>query len=302
MKGRCIPWRLLGLCALGLSLAAPPAAAVTREDGAPAYALGLGDAVRASGVGTSALFFNPAGMSRAAQYAVEAGYAFTNDLSGHTFVISAIDSATNDAFALGLSYSYVSSMLSGRDRDGHNFRGGASTGYRGSGWAIFGGVGIRYASMQHGAADSSKNGESDDPEFVTLDAGVVLEITDYIRIGVVGQNLIDTVAIYEAPRLIGVGAALQYEGFEVSFDLDMDLQTDPNEEVLLSYKVGLQYLIQGTVVIRGGYNYDGRVRENRIAVGASYVSKLIGVDLGFQRSLDRGADTIVCLGVKVFVP
>ena len=275
--------------------------AQSREDGAPAVSLGSGDSVRASAVGTSALFFNPGGMPRVKQYAIEAGYNFLNTLGGHSFGVSMVDSATNDALDMGFHYNYILSKRDGKDRDGHSLRGGLGTGYATQDWAIYGGIGVRYTSLAVGKTDNGINAEVDDIEFFTMDAGLVLTISDMFRLGVVGQNLIDTKSLRDAPRTIGVGAAVQVDAFELGVDANVDIGTDLSTP-LVSWHFGAQYLIESMVAVRLGFVYDQGRDDKRIAGGASYVSKLVGVDLGFQQSLDNGDDTIFSLGVRVFLP
>jgi hypothetical protein len=114
--------RNLGLTLAGLgalvasALAAPPAAA--REDGAPAAALGLADAVRSSATGAAGLYFNPAGMGLNHQYSFEAGYSFTKDQPGHAVGASAVDSKTNPALAMGMAYTFITSEEGGGSRSG----------------------------------------------------------------------------------------------------------------------------------------------------------------------------------------
>lgn len=298
MKSRLVA--ALGIM-VALTLVPSTSSAQTREDGAPAMSLGVGDSVRASAVGTSALFFNPAGMPRLKQYAIEAGYSFLNALGGHSFGVSMVDSATNDGLAMGFQYNYVLGKRDGKDRDGHNIRGGLATGYATKDFAIYGGLGVRYTNLVVGAGDNGENGQVDDIEFFTMDAGLVLTISDMFRLGVVGQNLIDTKSLRDAPRTIGVGAALQVESFELGIDANLDIATDP-EAVLVSWHFGAQYVIENLVAVRLGFVFDQGRNDKRIAAGASYVGKLIGVDLGFQQSLDNGDDTIFSLGVRVLLP
>lgn len=274
--------------------------AQARDEGAPANSLGVGDSVRASAVGSSALFFNPAGMPRLKQYAIEAGYSFLNGRDGHSFGIGMVDSATNESLAMGAQYNYILSKRNGKDRDGHNIRGGLATGYATKDFAIYGGLGVRYGSLTVGASDTGDNGETDDVEFFTMDAGLMLTISDMFRIGVVGQNLILT-NDSASPRTIGVGVALQVDDFEMGVDANLDIETG-DDGPLVSWHIGASYLIENLIAIRLGFVYDQGTEDKRIAAGASYVSKLIGVDLGFQQSLDYSDDTIFSLGVRVFLP
>ena len=77
--------------------------AFARQDGAPARALGMSDAVRALGFGTAGLYFNPAAMSQAVQYAIDTGYGYRK--LRHNFHLSLVDSQTNPKLA-AMAYSY----------------------------------------------------------------------------------------------------------------------------------------------------------------------------------------------------
>jgi hypothetical protein len=260
-----------------------------REDSAPASALGRADTMRASAIGASSLHFNPAGMSRVRQYALEASYSFLNRRDGHAFGATAVDSSTNDWLGMGLGYHYVISKVDGKDRDGHSIRAGTSTAYRNDDFTIAAGAGIRYVSLS-------------DTEYFTIDAGVVLDIMNIVRLGAVGQNLIDTKAPAEAPRRIGFGAAVTIADFEVEFDLDLDLQNKP-DDVLLTYAIGAQYMFEKMIVIRAGFLLDHENTHQRLSGGASYVSERLAVDAAVSGALRGGKDDIILgLGVRVFLP
>ena len=271
-----------------------------RDDGAPAASLGVADAVTGNATGTSALYFNPAGMSRLQQYAIESGYNFAGAIEGHTFAASAVDSKTNGNLAMGLGYAYVSSILSGEDRDGSVIRGGLSTGYRTKEFSIFAGVGGKYSALTRGEEDTEDTVDMADVEYFTLDAGLMAEFAGVFTLGLVGRNLIDSKNIQEAPRTIGVGIGGQFKEFSVSADLNADLQSE--EETVLSYAVGAQILLQNAVVVRFGYNGGGLAKTNYISGGLSYVSKAMGADLAFRQSVDGASETSFSLGVKVFLP
>jgi hypothetical protein len=51
-----------------------------------------------------------------------------------------------------------------------------------------------------------------------------------VRIGVVGQNLINTKSVSEAPRKVGFGLTAILGKVEISFDTDLDLQTAPEQQ------------------------------------------------------------------------
>ena len=304
---RCARPLLAALVAtLLLAGAAPsPALAAARDDGGPAASMGTADAATSSATGASALFSNPAGMSRLQQYVLSTGYAFSNGMSGHAVTFGAVDSATNPAVAMGATYTYLTSKLGGATRKGHDVRFGLSSGFRGQDFSLFVALAGRYDALVVGRADTAGNAERDDPKFFTLDAGLILQVGQLFRLGFAAQNLLDTKAVAEAPRRLRVGAGLQLDAFEVTFDTDIDLQSQPpggGSGPVLSYAAGAQYLIAQTFVARAGFRYDGLAQNKRLTLGAGYVSRAFGVDLGFAQSLDVGSDTALTLGVKVFLP
>ena len=132
-------------------------AAQAREEGANAISLAVGDAVRSSAVGPTALYFNPAAMHQFLQYAVETGYQFVNPTDGHVFTAAIVDSATNQMIAAGFSYSYIMGHELGTEteRQGHILRGGLASGYRGKDFSAHLGVGVRYIDLTVGDGGAS---------------------------------------------------------------------------------------------------------------------------------------------------
>ncbi|MGM0578988.1 MAG: hypothetical protein ACQEXJ_24920 [Myxococcota bacterium] len=271
-------------------------AAHAREDGAPATALGRGDAVRASAVGTSGLYFNPAGMGLIHQYQFEAGYGWQEPRDGHTFNAAAVDSRTNNAVAMGVAYGFINSEASGGERDGHRIRGALATGHR---WQSFGfqvGVGVHYLTLDNGIA------EDGEVKFLTLDAGMIFEIAQMLRIGVVGQNLIDTKSLGEAPRKVGLGVSAVFDTVEFSFDTDLDVQSDPDGDVLPTYHLGAQAMLGESVVARAGYNMEGETDAKRITAGLGYVSPVLAADASMGKRLDDADGWLVSVAFRYFLP
>lgn len=296
--------RRVALATTLLALLALPQPAQARQDGAPAYSLGLADAVRASAPGASALFFNPACMAMLRQYSIEAGYSYLDDFEAHAIGASAVDSATNEFLAMGSAYTFMISH--GKEkREGHQVRGGVASGYTGEGFGIHAGLGINYFKLSEEAGKT---------EYFTLDAGILLQIANMVRIGASAMNLIDTTqgrsGHTPAPRTVGLGATLNIDAFQLGFDAEIDVQTKW-DRVPVAYMVGAQYLIESLVVIRAGFRADTglaqRVRDTGhndyvLAAGAGYVSRELGVDLAFEKSLRRKDGVIVGANFRYFLP
>jgi len=281
----------LGLIsALIIATAAP--SAMAREDGAPAAALGTADAVRATAVGASGLYFNPAGMGIASQYAIEAGYSYSDAMQSHAVGAAAVDSKTNQAFAMGVGYTFLLGQGEGYERDGHQIRGGLAGGWDFGEVEFRVGVGGRYLTLDRLAGS--------DPNFFTLDAGIIVEIMQMFRVGLVGQNLIDTKTDY-APRQLGAGAAATFEAFQASFDVNLDLQTDP-ENLFPHYSAGLQYLFGGIVVARAGVSFGGIEDHTSVAFGVGYVSTTLAVDAGFSTYVDVSGGSLFSMSLRYFLP
>jgi len=294
------------LTAFSLTVGASSSAfAAARDDGTPAQSMGTADAVTSSATGATALFWNPAGMSRLQQYAVATSYAFSNATSGHAVTFGAADSATHPAVALGATYTYLTSKVGGATRKGHDVRFGFSSGFRGQDFSLFVGAAGRYDTIVVGRKDTAGNAENDDANFFTVDAGLILQVGQMFRLGFAAQNLVDTKAVTEAPRRLRVGAGLQLDTLDLTFDTDIDLQSKPadgGEGPVLSYAAGAQYLIAQVVVARAGFRYDGLAQNRRLTLGVGYVSRTFGVDVGFAQSLDQGSDTALTVGLTGFLP
>ncbi|MCB9728065.1 MAG: hypothetical protein H6744_11620 [Deltaproteobacteria bacterium] len=270
-----------------------------REDGAPAAALGLGDAVRSSATGAAGLYFNPAGMGMNHQYSFEAGYSYTGDQPGHAIGASAVDSKTNPALAMGMAYTFITSEEGGGSRHGHRIRGGLAAGHAWDSVAFSVGLGIHYLNLKREFA-AAADPLNKDPSFLTIDSGLILEIARVIRLGVVGQNLIDTKTVTEAPRKVGFGLTAILGKVEISFDTDLDLQTE--DKLTPSYSFGTQALLGGSVVTRTGFILDNILDEKRVTVGLGYVSSVVAGDFALAKAVDHGGGWTISLGLRYFMP
>jgi len=270
--------------------------ASAREDGASVRALGMGDAVQASGIGTSGLFFNPAGMALMMQYVIETGYSYTNSITGHVFNVSVVDSSTNPSMAAGFAYSYVNSEIPGGsspiERNGHLFRGALATGFRDKTFSLYVGGGLKYLSLDRGEAKGVSA--------ATFDAGAVVGVNDQFFIGVAGQNLVD-INKEEAPRLLSAGASFRYETLTGSFGAIIDFDSDV--ETAAQYMFGLEFIAMDTIAVRAGFQMD-RVGqdENRVTAGIGYISRYVGFDVGYMQDIKTAENYLIASAIKFFLP
>jgi len=281
---RMSPW------AAALALFVPTLAAAetlpTLREVTSVRAAGMGNAVRGFASGTEAILVNPAGIAATIRFNVEAS-AFLQPAQDHrVFTAASVDSKLNadEAFALsgGVGYHYY---VSG---EGDARRSGSIVGV---GLAVplypellFLGVTGKYLKLS-GAVESNA---------VTLDTGLILRPLPSLGLGAVGYNLVD-IHNPEARRSWGFGVAL---GQDTSFHVDFDVRLDPdeNDEQVLSYFAGAEYVIADMVVPRLGFAED-KLRDAReisggvtvivsgLAIEGAYRHALGGVGRGFGISL-----------------
>ena len=285
--------------AVGALAASPPALAQAREDGALAESLGTGDNVYASVWGPAALFFNPAGMSRARAVIMEAGYSYLDGRSGHGFTAAASDSLTNEYVALGVAYTFITGAPGGVDRDGHQLRGGLSTRYVTKDVGFFAGVGVRYLGLTVGK-DDDKTDETNDVDAWTVDIGLLIDIASRIRFGVTGANLVDTKSA-EGPRKLGVGLGFLFEPLEVTASMDVDLSGDAVTTVP-RFGFGAEYTFAKAFHARVGFIEDQLLDERRITAGFGYVSPDVAVDLGYSTAVTGDSDMLISVSIRYMPP
>ncbi|MEC9072696.1 MAG: hypothetical protein VX938_09970 [Myxococcota bacterium] len=281
--------------------------ASARHETAPSSALGMGDTANASAVGPAALHLNPAGMSQARQYAFEVGYNFFENGPGHALVASAVDSKKNPALSMGVSYAHLISERNGADREGYAVRSGLGTGFHNQTFGMSVGVSGNMLRITNGAKDDDENGESDDLDNISMDAGVILDFFHRFRIGCVGRNLFHTedekmLLERDSGKEIGAGLAVAIKTLELSFDMDFGM-----DEKWTDYRVGGQWLLMGALVLRTGFTMeevrDGTgERRNHLAAGVGYVSQIVAADLAMKAPLDESGEVIFSAGFRYFLP
>ncbi|MBP7160953.1 hypothetical protein KBB45_06785 [Myxococcota bacterium] len=286
--------------------------AFARQDGAPARALGMSDAVRALGFGTAGLYFNPAAMSQAVQYAIDTGYGYRNWASRHNFHLSLVDSQTNPKLAGAMAYSYSRGKQDDSLTQTHDIRLALSSFVKGKNVFFAYGAGFRYMNVR---VDNSKNSRLSLNKWApTLDVGLLLGINDIFYLGATGTNLIampvaKTRVSTErgqayAPRAVGFGAGLVYSIVHFGVDIDLDLQS--KEKPTVSPMVGLELTLARAIALRAGFVWDRvgdlKTDQKRVSAGLGYVSKWVGVDVGYAHDVTHAKNWVIESSIRVFLP
>lgn len=265
----------------------------SREEGANARSLSLSDSIRSCAMGTSGIYFNPAGISQIIQYAIEMSYGYQNKFKSNAFNFSISDSQTNPNIGGGLAYTYLFSELKseGRERSGHILRGALSSGIRSQDFSIFFGAGIKYINYDYG-----KEGEVSG---FTFDAGAILNLWGQLSIAVVGQNLVD-VSKTEAPTNLGLGLSFLYYPMLLSFDTVFDFKT--KDKTKMSYNFGVELILKQILAFRGGFQIN-RIDENKkFSFGIGYISSYFGLDIGYLHNIDNTNEKIIIGALRFFLP
>ena len=242
-------------------------------------------AVRGDPVGSSAVIYNPAGMSRAYSYSAELQYfrGGPNAVNGAGFTI--VDSRTQPNFAVGLAYAYQFSDSSTDVRSkGHDGRIAFAHPVIPGKLSI--GVSGHYVTIER---ETDTPGEVGPLEGFTADVGALLVASPSVQIGLVGHNLIefDDPAF---PRQFGGGLAYTGSPLVLTGDLLMDLQTHPDGARAIA-STGGELLIGDSFPIRAGYTYDGAQETSFASGGIGVMTSGQGANAGqiiisYRQSLD----------------
>ena len=135
-----------------------------------------------------------------------------------------------------------------------------------------------------------------DTDAWTIDAGLMFDVAQRIRLGVVGQNLLETDSD-EARRKLGLGLTLTFDALELSGDLEIDL-ADRIDGAVLDYAFGAQYAIQGAFFLRAGVLVDRVLEQERISGGFGYGTKEWALDIGYSSAVEKPEQMQFGVGFK----
>ncbi len=237
--------------------------------------LGVANAMVSSGAGTSAVWHNPAAITSATMYSVDAGYIYDHSVGGHGVEVNVVDMKSNQYVGAGIGFVYeygagsqhlISTRLGLAVPLADNL-------------ISLGVTGVYSYIKRHDKKVLSQ---------FTMDAGLVVRPISWLAIGFSAQNLI--VGDYKAymPRMItaGISAGSIDYGFNVMFDVSFDISADDIAKTG-GYAVGVEYVLKRLVPIRAGYRYEGE-DHHVISCGLGYRddSGRFGLDLAYQHHFD----------------
>lgn len=289
---------LVSCAALGVVCASSSARAQTRPGGDgtdTARGLGMGIGARASAMSTSALAYNPANLTLARVYHIDASTGYEPQLGRLTFQSALVDSYSGPV-AAGLSFRGLLNV-GGSGYSGTEGRAAVAIAL-GEFFSV--GAAGRYVSLTPAGGNTR-------PLVEQLNVDVALRVTPVAGLHFVGlaNNLIDAPCTMSGfcamPRTFGGGVSYTYDGvFTIGADVLFDTTT-PSTQLGVFGGGGVEWLAGGTVPIRAGYAYDHLRVVHTVTAGLGYVDPKFGVDFGLRQDAVGGSATTLMLSVRYFV-
>jgi len=270
-------------------------AALTQAVGEPTtpQSLGMADALVAGGMGTSAMFSNPAGIAVGQVFHTAGWWNYAVNMERHVAGAAATDSTPPVAGGLGFTYTYTG--IDGEQNNDYDARTAIAMMFADM---IALGVNLKYVRADY--ADGVETGHDSLNDF-SLDCGALF-VYDRFFVGVVGTNLTNLDHPL-APLTLSAGAGLSIGPARIEFDATLDWSSfDEVAPMGVKYAVGGEVLLADAYVIRAGYWYQDTVDTHGIAAGLGYVSSSLALDFGFQQDLSgERSDSRLGLSVRYFV-
>lgn len=294
-----MPKRLLCLAALSLAggaLAAEPAPPLAIPDltGPRTLAIQAGIGLATA---NEALFLNPAALAARKRYVADSFFVTDRrpGLSGSArrqdYVAAAVEDSSTTAVAAGLAYVRP---LKGVET-GTMLRLGLAATVT-SGLSL--GVQANYFDLR---------GEDRISSAINLDAGAFYQVTRLVSVGATAYNLLSTEHRALLPRGYGLGVAA---GSETSLqlvadwrlDLDRARRDDGSAKQTHRYSIGAEYLFNGAIPVRAGYQVDDTSRTKWWSAGAGFVTPRVAVDLAYRQNVHDAKARTYGVALRVFVP
>ncbi len=242
----------------------------------------LGGSVIATGTSVEAAQGNPAGMSASRVYHLDGGAQIWAQGKRQTYGLAAVDSLVNSqGIAGGLTANWTFQDADGIDRKYFDLRFamsaplsdlfylGATLHYLALSQDGYPGDGLPPSLASAGLADS--NIVSD----ITFDAGLMVKLSDELRLGALGTGLTDA---GHGMLPLTFGGGLGFVSDTVSLEADTTADFTTYSDTVMRVTAGAEVLLGGSFPLRGGYRYDEGTETQALSGGLGYSSTQFAVN------------------------
>jgi len=262
--------------------ALPPDVAYNRGEMETPRRAALGGSVIATGTSVEAVHGNPAGMSAARVYHLDGTAQVWAQGKRQSYGVAAVDSLVNSqGIAGGLSANWSFQDADGIDRKYFDLRGAMSAPLSDQ---FYFGAAIHYLALTQdgfprgGLTPSLASGGLDGSNIVndiTFDAGLMIKLSDELRLGALGTGLTD-LDHGMLPLTFGGGLGFVTDALSLEADTTADFTT--YDDTVMRVTAGAEVLLGEVVPLRGGFRYDEGTETQALSGGLGYASREFAVN------------------------
>lgn len=277
--------------ALALCAALPARAGGVEDNGAPWLSAlemprgtAMGGAHAAVATGNDALVVNPAGLAQRRRYHLQLDGTYDVKFPASGFSLSVVDS-NSTMVGTGFLLQRYSAGEEGKSADGWLF--GLGYAYPAGGF-FFGGE-TKYLRFTGPAGETRQFAQ---------DLGI-LGTAGSFTWALVTQNLSTSVVPLFPPTATAAIAIGSDHDFRLAFDWKSDLTDTKN----LKHRgaVGLEFLIDQSVVVRGGYSWSPTYGHHWVSAGIGLVTDKLGLSLAWRRRVGGPLDQYLQAALTLYL-
>lgn len=256
--------------------------------------IAVGEAMRASATGATAIGLNPAGLPLNRELVFEGGYGYRGSDSASLLAVSACDSTNVVPGCFFYQYFGSNPELDGMSLDRSTHVAGTSLS-RQLVPRITIGATAKYFRFNSEVMDEPK------AKGFLFDIGATVRLTELINLGVSGQNLFGTEESTQFPRAIGGGVlARPLPSLALSFDSRWKTNGDGAR-----YGGGAEWFARAGsygLPIRVGAVHDNGLESTYLSAGLGLAHMKWGLDVGARFQVAGGDETLILASMRFFGP
>ncbi|MBA3456689.1 MAG: hypothetical protein H0T42_26605 [Deltaproteobacteria bacterium] len=256
--------------------------------------IAVGEAMRASATGATAIGLNPAGLPLNRELVFEGGYGYRQSDSASLIGVSACDSTNAVPGCFFYSYAGSNPELGGMAMSRTTHIAGSSLSRQITPRVMIGTTTKYFRFDSNVMSEEKKSGFS-------FDLGATIRLTELINLGVSGQNLWGTEDSTQFPKAVGGGVlARPIPIFALSFDSRW--KTDGAGA---RYGGGAELFLRSASYgfpIRAGAIHDNELAATYVTGGIGIANIKWGIDLAARREVKGGNETMMIASMRFYGP